>query len=199
MNAAAGGKKGQATSKPVAGQPVAAMQPSSGARPSTADARQACMSQPITPERVAQTNPFTSHAQTFSTLLQLAEGRCAGSKTWAEWQACIGDNASGALWAVEGPAQTNHSDLFRRYRAAASEFKGKVCLDQPVSRSRNDCMLTSGSLEVVRSNCAARLRQDVDQMNCDAEMLPSVWAAENGRKDADAAKRRDEDCKRRFP
>jgi hypothetical protein len=163
-------------------------------------ARAACMAQPITPMRTAQTNPFMAHAQTFTSLLRMAKEKCANAKDWNAWQSCIGDNATGAFWNDESPADQDHSDLFRRYNAVASNYSGgNVCLNYSVRGTRSDCMLTSGTVEVVRNLCISRLQQAIDAMNCDNEMLPRVWAAENTRNDDDAKARRDADCKARYP
>ncbi len=162
----------------------------------------ACLAKPVSVAHVTQTNPFAAHAQTFGQLLRSAgDGGCGRADSESAWRACMGTHAMGALWQDEDRAQRDHDELFRRFNASADKFQGGssgACLDQPVRGTRDQCVNDSASVEVVRSNCAAKLKQDEAQMECDAKMLPLVWDAEEAQAKADAEERRDAACRVRF-
>ncbi len=152
----------------------------------------ACLAQPAPSMRSAQTNPFIADRQGFESLLASAQ-RCMAQP----WQACMFSPHMGPFWGVEGRAGADHAELFRRFNAPGVHIGGSadVCLDQPVRGTRGEC---ETDVSNNRGACIARLKQDIDQMNCDWGMLPRVWAAENTLKDADAKTKQDDDCRQRW-
>jgi hypothetical protein len=162
---------------------------------------QQCLARPITKTHLVQTNKFLAHSQIFQLLLDKVQVTCAppNSKTWADWDACLGDNATRAYWSEEDAAQDDNDDLMHRYSAVASYYQGsEVCLNGPIRGTRKDCVTQAGTLEVVIGVCVPRLKSDIAQMNCEYSMLPGVWAAEDAQRDDNARKKRDDDCHQQF-
>ncbi|MDB4958462.1 MAG: hypothetical protein JWO36_6031 [Myxococcales bacterium] len=179
---------------PAASGPTAAPKPAPAPAQTAAAAKQKnlddCLARPITQLRTTQTNPFIANRQGFESLLA-AVHRCKSQP----WKTCMFAPHMGALWAIEPRADSDHTDLFRRFNAPGIHGVSDVCLDQPVRGTRGDC---ETDVTTNRDVCIARLTQDIDQMNCDFGMLPKVWAAETTKRDADAKTKQDEACHRQF-
>ena len=161
---------------------------------------QQCLAQPITPSHVVQTNPFLAHAQTFQTLLDKLRRACGASRTWAQWNDCMGGNAMDVFWSDEDRAVADSAALFTRYRAIAGNYSGPpVCLEgSDIHGTRSDCLANTATLEVERTLCATRLQADIDKLSCDSKMLPGVWDAEDARNDATARTQHEIACKQQF-
>jgi len=172
--------------------------PAARAAVETQSRLEACLAEPATKIRTAQTNPFQAYITEYETLLGAAancgpSGATPGFPSPA-WTACIGMNAR--LW-PDYDAQRDYSDFLRRF--------GDVIGFLPPGDGASACN-ANGSLRDTRAYCTSmgkdpcmlQLRTDVTDMQCANEKLPHVWDGEIARKDSDAKKRHDDACHERW-
>jgi hypothetical protein len=142
----------------------------------------ACMAQPITPMRMSQTNPFLTYAKGYESLRDHDLRICEAEKNY---QACMGSNS--VLW-PDPNAQRDNDDFYARAQKAGVYFPysgeyrvtRQYCLNGPAT-------------------CRAYLNAHVRALYRAYEAVQKIWDKEYALADKEAERRRDEDCKRRFP
>jgi hypothetical protein len=146
--------------------------------------REQCIAQKVTQMHVTQTSPFVSLTQTYGGLVARAKN-CAEK----DWPRCM----DGAIWREDERHSAVNSFLDRRTAVLQYLAPGTATCTPFDTDLHQYCHTMS------KDNCVESLDYAARMLRTCGEAAFPIFTAEDARNNADAQRRHDDECGRRFP